>query len=277
MANPIWTGAVSGDISTAGNWSTGSAPTSTDGCVFDQPGANAPVQGTLTNTGPIMVTDRFTQNWGNDANYPTFGAASSVTIMGKGSMYKFATGGTMALVELNTSSAQNVVFVGGTITDLTVNRGNLIVNASAVVTNLRSIDASNIEFASAGTALTLFHGKAKRTKITDRNVTTMLAGNGTKTVWYGTAKAATYYGLEGTEYNDRGTGVATTINLIGKGAVYTPAGNTTPGSQTKAFTVNVMTGASFYSSAGGATVAGMTVNKFGIEDNQGNGGVPTIQ
>lgn len=278
MAVLTWTGAASGDISVGANYAGGVAPANGDSIVFDQNGANAPTSGTLAggvNLVDLVVTDRFTHPIGSSSTAPVFHNITTLKILGRGPTYCINSDGTIATLEANLQTGQALIAQGGTITNLTYSTGNLLIAQAATVTNIRAIDANEC-VAYQGSTVTLFRGRCRRMDFISRDITTAFLGPKTAFQASGTSKVVTAHMEHYAQYVDRSTGVPTTINLDGVGAVYTIAGNPVP-TQSKAITFNIMAGARVFTSEGGASITGFTLNYFGASKAVAIGAIPTIQ
>jgi len=232
MATVIWTGAVSGDVTVAGNFAGVSAPSIGDSVYSIANPANNMTAGAF----PALVN--FTIGGSSTCSLAgaTFGNVSgTMTLGGLAATHAVVTSGTIATLR-NQMAAGGVLSIttSGTVTNL-ITRGVNTVNVAAavVVTNIKN-QGSTVYALTNSTAITLYKGFGNMN--TDlRNITTAtltgvrsyLVTTGTTTGTGSSSGAvATCDIINGATYNKKSAATDTTINLVGPNSKFTVAGNT---------------------------------------------------
>lgn len=279
MGDFHWTGAVSGDITTAGNYVEAAAPTTNgDNVYFDRAATNDPTTGTLTNTlGTVAFTAGFEGNLGNASTQPAFnGNVTLFDFAAKGNFYKVAGSATFATIKASMTQGQTVSLVSGTATNVYNTGSNFNAEAAGVVTNYKGMKQSKATIATSATAitdLTLVDGSSA--VLSSRNMTaanvhrgSVLTTKGTATgTGASTASVATGIITGGSKLFKQNAGTDTTLHLIGAGTVLTVEGN--PNSASTVTTANRWADAVIVKAAGGSTLTVTTENVIGADSTPG--------
>jgi hypothetical protein len=225
MATFTWTGAAGdGDFSTAGNWLGGVAPAAdAQDYVFDRGSADL-TAGLATgfSAANITITPGYAGKIGSESAALTFtNVTGTIRYAGSGQWCKIGCSGTVAALQTSHSGG-TFHASGGTWTLITTAIGAVRVEASAVVTTLRNVNALDVKVAASSTAITTLTNYG-HTEITDRDVTTANNGAG-RTRLKGTCDT-TKINLYGGEVNDQSDGTATHVEAF-PGARYTMSGLT---------------------------------------------------
>lgn len=212
MASISWTdGAADGNWATAGNWSGGAAPVDNDVVTIGT--SNRDITSGLNQSGinlnALYITDGFGGKIGTDSaalQINCDGAATNMLkIAGRGQYYKIS--GTIPTAEINVSGETTVYVAGGTWTDIRAGmKGNLEIDASAVVTNARIAGPSgSIGYNATGLTLLVLEGGSNFR--VDRSWTTARVGSNARLKsWLAAAGTTTYIEPGGThQHNSSGT------------------------------------------------------------------------
>lgn len=144
--------------------------------------------------------------------------ATSMSYSGNGALFSVtaATG----ITTLNVASVGSTFqLVAGTTTNLKVSSGQVIINGSAIVTNLYNFGGS-VTAAYLATAFTLVEGSSGQT-VTNRTITT-LNNSGTHAGVFNGIAAATTVNLNSGTVNHRSSGTLATVNA--RAGTLTPVG-----------------------------------------------------
>lgn len=261
-----WTGLVSSDVSVGGNFAGGAVPALNDFVTWSTITPYAPTSGTWTN-----AIAKFEMSAG--AGFGTGGSVSrdagasgtpvvlsavstSVRFANLGNVYVTSTG-TVAAAAFEMPIGCTATLTAGTWTSPVAVGVNMVVGASAVIVNPKSIGAV-WTIAASGTAITSFKGNGLW-NVESRNITDFRLDAGGRLVTTGTTVITAGEASGGSTVNHQASGNAT-LEVRGRGTTFTPAGNPNGTGTPPTATITRYTGANAYLSVPGITLAGTITN-----------------
>lgn len=268
MAERIWTGAVSTDVTVAGNYLGGAAPGPGDDVLADR--GSVAMTGTMVALTNFRATPGWRGNMGTSGSPLTFGAVTLFSYAASGQFANITSSGTITAAVLDMLNAAGMKIVGGTWTLVTSTLGKIIAEAAAVLTTLR-INGSWWEIGTNATAITALTGWGK-VDVDSRNLTDIrLHGPSSLLITRGTATGTTpstgavAAGMftSGARYNKKSAATDSTVDLIGPGTVMDVAGN--PNAASALTTLNRWSDAKVYERSGGHVMTIGTENAIGAD------------
>jgi len=272
MATVEWVGATSGDVSVATNYAGGVAPVATDSVVAQVTPVNPMTTGTFPALADFTTTAAYNADIGNSSGQPSFGNVTGVMKLGHRGNSKISSSGTITRLKAELTAGQTCTLLAGTTTRADVTgHGELVVGASAVLTNGYLIAGAKLTAEANGTAITLLDaGGQSVANVTGRNITTADVRDSFLTTKTTTAVATgTFSGRS--IYNKQTSATDTTIDAKDH-SIVTPSGKPY-NAATDITTLNLWSTATLVEATAGTTLTVGTKNIIGATGaSQGSGG-----